>query len=234
MSDRTIAVQASRLTKVFGSRVVLRDVDLEAAEGEIVVLTGANGAGKTTLLRCLASLTRPTSGDVHWFGRPAGAEPAARRLVGMVPHQSCIYPHLTVRENVVFAARMQGLREAGRRADEWIAAAGLRPYAHRLATHLSRGMRRRVALARALVHDPPIVLMDEPFAGLDAEAAAWLVDLLAEFRGRSRVVCLATHDPDRLRSLAGRVFHLQSGRIEPPEPRRVVATGHDPGESLAA
>ncbi len=234
MRDKTIAIEAGRLTKVFGNRVVLREVDLEVSEGEVVALTGANGAGKTTLLRCLASLTRPTSGEVRWFGCPAGADPATRRLVGMVPHQSCVYPHLTVRENVVFAARMQGLSEAGRRADAWIAAAGLHPHAHRLATHLSRGMRQRLALARALVHDPPIVLLDEPFSGLDSEAAGWLVDLLTGFRGRGRVVCLTTHDPDKLQGLAGRIFHLRSGRIEPPGPRRLVATEQDPGAARAA
>ena len=234
MRDQTIAIQASRLTKAFGNRVVLRQIDLEVAEGEVVVFTGANGAGKTTLLRCLASLSRPTSGEVRWLGRSAGADPAARRLLGMVPHQSCLYPHLTVRENVVFAARMQGLADAGRRADEWLAAAGLGPHAHRLATHLSRGIRQRLALARALVHDPPIVLMDEPFSGLDGEAAGWLVDLLAAFRGRGRAVCLTTHDPEKLQNLAGRIFHLGYGQIEPAEPRPLVATQEGPGMARAA
>jgi ABC-type multidrug transport system ATPase subunit len=179
-------------------------------------------------------LTRPTSGEVRWFGRPAGADPAARRVLGMVPHQSCLYPHLTARENVLFAARMQGLADPGRRADEWLAAAGLGPHAHRLATHLSRGTRQRLALARALVHDPPIVLMDEPFAGLDAEAAGWLLDLLAAFRRRGRAVCLATHDPEKLQNLCGRVLQLRGGRIEPVESRLLGLMEVGPGAARAA
>jgi len=223
MADQTTAIQASGLSKAFGGRVVLRPLDLDVTEGETLALTGANGAGKTTLLRCLAAVLRPTSGQVRWFGQSAASSPTARRLIGMVGHESRLYPHLTVRENLVFSARMYDVAEPARRTDQLLGSIGMSAHAHRFPTRISHGMRRRLAIVRALVHDPPILLLDEPFSGLDEEACGWLLGLLREMRARGRTVCFTTHDRQKTADLADRVLHLAGGRAE--ETRAAEATG---------
>lgn len=214
MADRTTAIQTRGLCKAFGGRPVLHKLDLDVAEGEKVALTGANGAGKTTLLRCLASILRPSSGEVRWFGQPAAANPAARRLIAMVGHETRLYPHLTVRENLIFAARMCDVRQPALRADQLLESIGLRPHAHRFPAQLSRGMRQRVAIVRALVHDPRILLLDEPFSGLDRQATDWLLGLLRDLHAQQRTVCFTTHDRHKAEHLSDRVLHLCSGRAE--------------------
>lgn len=214
MADQTTAIQVRGLSKAFGGRIVLRKLDLDVAEGERVALTGANGAGKTTLLRCLASVLRPTSGEVRWFGQSPVANPAARRLIAMVGHETRLYPHLTICENLIFAARMYGVSQPARRADQLLGSTGLRPYEHRFPARISQGMRQRVAIVRAMVHDPRILLLDEPFSGLDEEATGWLLGLLRDLRAQGRTVCFATHDRQQAERLADRVLHLCSGRAE--------------------
>ena len=214
MDDRTIPLQARRLTKTFGNRTVLCRLDLAVAEGQSIALTGSNGAGKTTLLGCLAGLARPTDGQVLWFGQPAAAEPSTRRLLGLAAHESFLYPALSPRENLVFAARMHGIPRPAQRAEELIAGAGLLVHADRPCGRLSRGMRQKLAVLRALVHDPPIVLLDEPFSGVDAEGTAWLMRLLEGLRARGRAICFATHDYQAAAALADRVLHLRAGRLE--------------------
>lgn len=213
------AIEVRRLSKSFGQRLVLNEVDLAVAEGESVALEGANGAGKTTLLRCLASVIRPTAGSVRWFGRPAVGDPAARRLVGMVAHESRLYPHLTLRENLVFAARMYDVPKPLDRADELLADIGLCAHADRTPTELSRGMRQRLAVAQAVVHDPPILLLDEPFTGLDREGTNWLLRLLVDYRARRKTLCFALHDEERMQTLADRILELRLGRVKPREAR---------------
>lgn len=213
MTHSTVPVRASELTKHYGSRTILRRVGLEIAAGEAVALQGGNGAGKTTLLRCLASITRPTRGEVWWFGQRAYGKPALRRWVGMVAHESHLYPHLTLRENLVFAGRMCGVAEPGERADQLLAEVGLADHARHLPMQVSRGMGQRVAVARALVHQPPILLLDEPFAGLDAEGHAWLVHTLVTLREAGCAICFATHDHALAEQLADRVWELRCGRL---------------------
>ena len=209
----TPAIQTKGLSKGFGARLVLKGIDLEVAQGETVALMGVNGSGKTTLLRCLAALTRPTAGEVRWFGRPAAADASARRLVGMVAHENAVYPHLTVSENLIFAARMYGLPGPAQRAEDLIRRFGLWTHAHWPAVRLSRGMRQRLALARALIHEPPILLLDEPFSGLDAAGSELLIALVSDLRARDRTVCFATHEPQIAHRLADRVLRLESGRL---------------------
>jgi heme exporter protein A len=209
----TPAIQTKGLSKGFGARLVLKGIDLEVAQGETVALMGANGSGKTTLLRCLAALTRPTAGEVRWFGHPAAADASARRLVGMVAHENAVYPHLTVSENLIFAARMYGLPRPAHRAEDLIRRFGLWTHALWPAVRLSRGMRQRLALARALIHEPPILLLDEPFSGLDRAGSELLIALVSDLRARDRTVCFASHDPQIAYRLAGRVLCLESGRL---------------------
>jgi len=212
MSDSTPAIRASRLSKLFGTRAVLNRLDLEVAEGESVALTGANGAGKTTLLCCLASILRPTEGQIEWFGRSTVSDPNAKRLIGVAAHESFLYPHLTLRENLIFAARMCDVQKPGDRAEQLLREISLHAHAHRFPTQISKGMRQRLAIARALVHDPPILLLDEPFSGLDTAGTDWLMGLLEDLHRRGRTVCFAMHDEARVRRLADRVLHIESGR----------------------
>jgi ABC-type multidrug transport system ATPase subunit len=229
MTGRSSAIQAKGLSKTFGHRVVLRPLDLEVAEGESVALAGANGAGKTTLLRCLSAVMRPSTGEVRWFGCPAAGNIQARRLLGMVAHECFLYGHLTVRENLVFAARMHDVPQPAQRADDLIGSIGLGRHAQRLSARLSPGMRQRVAVARALVHDPRILVLDEPFAGLDAEGTDWLVGLLQELRGRGLALCFATHDEEKMHCLADRILRLRDGRLQEVTVRGgEVSAGHLP------
>lgn len=213
MADVTMAIEARGLAKRLDGRVVLGGIDLKVASGACVAVTGPNGSGKTTLLRCLAGMSRPTAGEVRWFGERVVSNPGARRLVGMVSHQSHLYPHLTLRENLLFAARMSGVRDPIGRADRLLSGAGLRQAAACRPTEVSRGMRQRASVARALVHEPHIVLLDEPFTALDAEGTEWLVRLLEELQDCGRAICLASHDEHGIALLASRVLRLPSGRL---------------------
>ncbi len=213
MTEQKTAIEVRGLSKLFGNRMALCNVDLDVAAGESVALIGANGAGKTTLLRCLASAIRPTAGEVRWFGQMAGKDPSSRHLIGVLGHDGFLYPQLTLRENLLFAARMCDVRRPADRAAQLLDEVRLGPYAHCYPTQISRGMRQRVALARAMVHDPPILLLDEPFSGLDSDAADWLSDLLVQLHDRGRTVCFATHDRPKAQRLADRVLQLQSGRL---------------------
>ena len=220
MIDRTIAIRTRGLCRAFGSRIVLRQIDLEISEGQTVALTGANGAGKTTLLRCMAALSRPTAGEVAWFGQPAKANTPACRLLGVVMHESQIHSHLTVQENLLFSARMHGVPEPSMRIERWVKSVGLEQHRHCMALGLSRGMRQRLALARALVHDPRILLWDEPFSGLDRESTSWLRDLLEKLRDAQKTLCFSTHDADMARNHADRILELHGGRLRE---RRIAA-----------
>ncbi len=213
MIQPTNAIQTQRLSKRLGNRTVLREVDLEIAAGQCVALTGSNGSGKTTLLRCLAGITRPDSGEVRWFGRPAAESPNDRRLVGMVTHESRLYAHLSLRENLVFAARMCAVNQPVQRADILLDQIGLRALADRQVRKISRGTRQRLALARALIHDPPILLLDEPFSGLDSIGCDWLSGYLKEQRENDRAICFVTHDMEPARRLADRTLILENGTL---------------------
>jgi heme ABC exporter ATP-binding subunit CcmA len=222
-NDFRIAIELRQVTKRFGRRLVLDEVDLEVAAGESIVLTGSNGAGKTTLLRAMAALIRPTSGEVLWFGGKTCGQHESRRLIGMVAHENRLYPQLTLHENLVFAARMCDIAQPRQRADALLETVGLFAHRDRTPQTLSKGMRQRLSLARALIHDPPILLLDEPFDGLDAEAEGWLTGLLSELREQGRTLCFVLHDEAKTRQLAHRVLHLQQGRLRQVAPPPAAA-----------
>ena len=201
MTPGQVAIEATQLSKAFAGRSILRQIDLSIAHGETVAVTGANGAGKTTLLRCLAGRIRPDAGVVHWQGHLARGNLRGRRLIGMAAHESRLYPHLTLRENLIFAARMYGLPAAKPTADAMLERVSLQAHAACYPGQISQGMRQRVALARVLLHDPPIILLDEPLAGLDTSGIDWLIGLLEELRGSQRTMCVASHRLTFLREL---------------------------------
>lgn len=204
---------ARQLTRSMNGQPVLDRAELAIGPAELVALVGTNGAGKTTLLRCLAGRLRPTAGEVLWFGLSPAGRPDRHRLIGFAAHESFLYPELTASENLLFAARMYGLTQPRQRVGEMLAKTGLTRLAGRVAGRLSQGLRQRLSLARALVHDPPIVLLDEPFAGLDAAGHVWLEEFLVELRNRGRAIIFSTHDDRRCRWLADRVLDLHAGRL---------------------
>ncbi|HEY8154989.1 MAG TPA: ABC transporter ATP-binding protein [Myxococcota bacterium] len=206
------ALRASGLGKRFGRSVALDGVDLELPEGASLAVLGPNGAGKSTLLRLIAGLARPTSGSLLIAGTPAH-HPAARARVGFIGHASLLYASLSARENLLFAARLQRVPEAAARVAGWLEAAGLARVGELPVSHFSRGMSQRLAIARGLVHDPSLLLLDEPFAGLDPRAASRLAAQLASLRAAGRTLLLVTHDPRRAAEQCDRAIVLAAGRV---------------------
>ena len=207
-------IEVAGLCKVFHGLSILRDVKLRVTESECVALTGPNGSGKTTLLRCLAGATRPTKGTVTWYGSTAHRSLEVRRLIGWVAHEPHVYPHLTVWENLIFAARMHDVSEPTHRAHQLIKSGGLQLFSDCLPSCISQGMRQRLAIMQALVHEPRILLLDEPFAGLDQNSRDWLLDLISNLVQRQRAVSFTSHDADTWRRLATRDLHLQGGNLQ--------------------
>ncbi|MCB0166513.1 MAG: heme ABC exporter ATP-binding protein CcmA, partial [Anaerolineae bacterium] len=172
-------IQIQNLVKTFGHRVVLRGIDLTIADGDFVTLLGANGAGKTTLLHIVATLSKPTHGDVRINGyRLADSASELRRFIGLVSHRPLLYEDLTALQNLTFYARMYDLREADERIETVLRQVGLYERRGDPVRTYSRGMQQRLAIARAILHNPPILLLDEPDTGLDQHAADMLGQLL--------------------------------------------------------
>ena len=208
----TAALAAEGVGKSFGRAVVLRDVTFDVAAGECIAVFGPNGAGKSTMLRLLAGLMAPTTGRLRIFGL-AGSDAAVRRRIGLVAHQSFLYPDLSARENLLFYAKMYGLDAADECVDTWLERVQLADVGERAVRLYSRGMEQRLALARALLHDPDVVLLDEPWSGLDADAADWLTGLLQDLRSRGRTIVLSTHEFQRGLAVASRVLIVHRGRL---------------------
>ena len=209
--DRVAAVQVGQH---YGRRRALTDISFTAGAGDIVGLLGPNGAGKSTLLAVLGTLLAASTGRVEYGGRAAGDSDAAavRARIGMLGHDLFLYPELTAHENLVFFGRLYGVDDAPARAHEALARAGLDARAGDAVSSLSRGMRQRVALERALLHRPRLLLLDEPFTGLDQTAAAALVARLHEEQVRGVVTVLATHDLDVVDGLLTTTLFLRGGR----------------------
>jgi len=211
---RSPAVSATGVCRTLAGTPVLDGVDLEVAPGEVVALLGPNGAGKTTLLRVLALLLRPTAGRIALFGLDAAdAPPVLRRRIGWVGHESACYPDLTAAENLAFYARLFRLDDPARRVADALAWADLAGTGRRPVRAFSRGMAQRLALARAFLHAPDLLLLDEPFTGLDREGVARLQEKLAALARAGHAVVLATHDVDRVHPVATSTAILHRGRI---------------------
>jgi len=211
-NKRMITVR--KLIKRFGPKTVLRGLDFEVESGEFVALLGPNGAGKTTFLRILASLSRPAMGQVQiaGFHLPAQAS-AVRRRLGVVSHLPLLYGDLTAEENLRFYGRMYGVTNLNTRISEVLEMVGLAPRRRDLVRTFSRGMQQRLAIGRAVLHDPDVMLFDEPHTGLDQDACVMLDTVLQEVAARGRTVVMTSHDLARAADLASRFDVLSRGVI---------------------
>lgn len=220
MSGPLQSIGTVGLTKLFGPVGALKSVDLSVGAGEVLAVMGANGAGKSTLLALLSLTMRPTRGQVLFDGEPVRAsDPDVRRRIGLLSHQPLLYPDLTGRENLALFARLYGLdqprRAIARAAERFDLGDFLGDRPTRV---LSRGQLQRLALARALIADPELLLLDEPAAGLDAHAVARIETALADLRTRGGIAVLVTHEPELAAAVATRALLLARGRVTADEP----------------
>ncbi|MCS6925048.1 MAG: heme ABC exporter ATP-binding protein CcmA [Candidatus Binatia bacterium] len=205
-------IEAERLSKTFAWMPVLSGVSCRIGRGEIVGIFGHNGAGKTTLLRLFATLLRPSAGTLKLFHHdPRDAQ--VRRRVGFLGHDSFLYPDLTPVENLTFYGRAYGLPQLAARIDAALERVGLQGWGHIPVRAFSRGMEQRLGLARALFHDPDLLLLDEPDTGLDPQGTALLRVILAQARSQGKTVVFTTHDPAFGLAVCTRVLILHGGVI---------------------
>lgn len=202
------------LTKSFGRFTALRSLSLEVSSGEFVTIVGRNGAGKTTFLKIVSSVIRSYKGDVLLAGKNLkDADDAARRMIGFVSHESLLYKDLTVRDNLSFYARMYGIPDRERTIDEAVRRVDLDAKSSTVVGALSRGMKQRLSLARAFLHDPALLLLDEPFTGLDERACEVLDGTLDGFKRGGGTAVMVTHDIERGWRHSDRVVVFEKGRI---------------------
>ncbi len=194
-TTKDLMLDLCSVSKTFVSRPVLKSVSLAVPKQQAVCLCGINGAGKSTLLRISAGLLRPDNGQVAVAGNDMRQAPeAAKRRLGMIAHAGMAYPELTVGENLLFAARLYGVPRAAERIESLLVATGLASFRHDRAAILSRGLLQRLAIARALVHEPAVLLADEPFTGLDGGSVERLLALFEEFGRDGGSILMTTHD----------------------------------------
>ncbi len=223
--SRVPAIQIRGLTKAFGHQVALRGVNLDVAEGEFLTLFGPNGAGKTTLVRAIASLVRPTSGTVRIRGKPLDKEATSlRRNIGFISHDPLLYGDLTPDENLRFFARMYDLgggdsESVADRIEAVLERVGLAARRRDPVRTFSRGMVQRLAIARAFLNDPAIMLLDEPYTGLDLQAADMLRGVLQDLADSNRTVILTTHNLEQGLEACDRAAVINKGKVAWQGPR---------------
>jgi heme exporter protein A len=217
-------IEVRKLVKRFGMKTVLRGVDFEVPQGEFVALLGPNGAGKTTFLRILASLSRPSLGEVEVAGHRLPQQAAAvRARLGVVSHVPLLYGDLTAEENLRFYRRLYGLARLGERVTEVLQMVGLESRRRDLVRTFSRGMQQRLAIGRAVLHDPDVMLLDEPHTGLDQDASFMLDGVLRSVAAQGRTVVMTSHDLVRAQELATRFDILSRGLIVASATRKQLA-----------
>jgi heme exporter protein A len=209
-------VETRAVTKTFGVTPVLRNVDFQINEGRCALLIGGNGSGKSTLLRILAGLSQPTAGEAIVFGANTRNLGAARSRIGMLTHQSWLYPNLTARENLEFFAELYGVPNRDELAAQWLKSVGLNAAADERVREFSRGMEQRLSIARAMMTAPDLLLLDEPFAALDPDGVAIVGELIRAAVARGCAALLTAHsqldlgiEMDRYQLINGRVIALR-------------------------
>jgi heme exporter protein A len=220
------SVTVADVSRYYDRRRALSHISLTFRSGEIVGLLGHNGAGKSTLLAIIATLLRPSSGEVRYGTLPlTEAGPELRGRIGVLGHETQLYGELTARENLRFFAALYGIGDADGRVGDALARAGLGGRALDPVSGFSRGMRQRLALERALLHDPRLLILDEPFTGLDHHASLDMADRLVALAAQGRIVLLATHDLELATRVVSRAAILRDGRL---------AAVHEDSDSLRA
>ena len=188
-------VSVTSISKAFGSRIVLKDINFELDRGRGLLICGINGAGKSTLLNIISGLMSSDKGTTKLCGIDIHSEPQkGKTQLGVISHKSILYPELTIFENLLFFANLYDVENARNRVDELIENMGLSAYRYDKTRVLSRGMLQRLAISRAIVHQPAVLLIDEPFTGLDAEACEHLINILDEFRDDGGTLVATSHD----------------------------------------
>ncbi|MBN1480950.1 heme ABC exporter ATP-binding protein CcmA [candidate division KSB1 bacterium] len=207
-------IHVQKIVKAFGRMRALDGVSFSIAQGQYVALLGANGAGKTTLMHILATLSRPTAGHVEIAGYSSKKHPnSIRQRIGFIGHAGLLYDELTAEENLRFFSRMYGISDSESRIGQLLQEVGLLARRHDKVRTFSRGMHQRLSFARALLHYPPILLLDEPFAGLDLNATVMVKNLLDKFIAEEKTVLLTVHDIDYALYNAKRILVLNRGKL---------------------
>ncbi len=213
MAESRPVIEIEKLSKIYGYLPVLKHFDLSVERGQFVALLGPNGSGKSTLLRLLCGLSKPTSGVIRIGGWEIPREAqAVRAQIGMVSHKPLLYENLTARENLEFFGSLYNVRNA-ERIDSLLEQVGLGKRADSLVRTFSRGMQQRLSIARSLLHEPAVLLFDEPYTGLDQDAAQVLDDLLRGAQATGQTIVMVTHQLERAAMLAERVIILSRGKV---------------------
>lgn len=209
-------IKIQNLSKFFGSNQALKDINLEVEKGEFLAIFGPNGAGKTTLIKIISTLMSPTNGTILIKAQNIKEKPLeVRKQIGVISHDTYLYESLTAYENLLFYGKMYGIENPKEKAEKLLEQVGLSTRASdRIATY-SRGMKQRLSIARAVLHDPEILLLDEPYTGLDQQASKTFEKILAELYGseKEKTIIITTHDLERGLQICTRAVILNNGRI---------------------
>lgn len=207
-------IQTSQLIKRVGDKVILRGVNLSIKQGQTVAILGPNGAGKSTILKVIATLIKPTSGEVLINNKEIKKHALeVKSLIGYLPHASLLYDHFTPLENLVLFGKLYGVKDVEKRAKELIEKVGLSFFLHEPVKSFSRGMIQRVAIARAIIHDPSILLLDEPHTGLDQQAIVILNKVILEMKAQGTTTVMVTHDFKQAAEICDRIIIVKNGKI---------------------
>lgn len=207
-------IQTKQLIKRAGDKIILKGINLSIEQGQTVAILGPNGAGKSTLLRVLATLMKPSSGEVTIEGKELKKNLIEiKSLIGYLPHASLLYDHFTPYENLMLFGKLYSVKNADKRAKDLIEKVGLSFFLHEPVKSFSRGMIQRVAIARAIVHDPRILLLDEPHTGLDQQAIATLNKVIHEMKAKGSTTIMVTHDFKQAAEICDRIIIMKSGKM---------------------
>ncbi|CAG9609322.1 heme ABC exporter ATP-binding protein CcmA [Pseudoneobacillus rhizosphaerae] len=207
-------IQTKQLIKRVGDKVILRGVNLSIKEGQTVAILGPNGAGKSTILKVIATLIKPSSGEVLINNKEIKKHALeVKSLIGYLPHASLLYDHFTPLENLILFGKLYGVKDVEKRAKELIEKVGLSFFLHEPVKSFSRGMIQRVAIARAIVHEPRIILLDEPHTGLDQQAIVILNKVILEMKAQGTTTVMVTHDFKQAAEICDRIIIVKNGKI---------------------